>query len=523
MLENTDENKIPSRYKKYVKKEVQYLGCRIKTDYKETTKINIDNAVRKIMNLTEKWMNRRTTLSGKIAIIKSLLIPQLTYILTTMTSPEEKVVKEINKKLFTFLNSGGSEKIKRNTLIGEYEEGGFKMTDLESYIRSIKINWITRLINIEGIWKEYIKNKIGMDLDYFARCNLKYIDLHFKFPKNSMWDEVMREWCDENFTNPETYQEILNQNLWRNSHIKIGNKTNLWKKWYEMDIKWIADLIMIEDNNQSRFLTFNEINDMAEGQLKQMEYNSLISAIPKTWKRKIIREEINQKELEEDANSLLDKLLDSKKPMKKVYMRLKKRKVEKPTNAMNKWRNYLGCDVSEEEILKGHTENHYSTINARMRSHNCNFLNRNIPYNSRLEKMKKIPDSRCSVCKVEETLEHLYWECPTRKRIWDKVKEIYEYYNGSPLIIDKKNCLLGIIASDNTSKRLIAQQRLLFLIVKHYLHINKCREDSIPSTQGIVGYIKKYLKIELLSSERKGTQNIFRERWEGWVEWLEEE
>jgi effector-binding domain-containing protein len=160
LLKHTSQEGLPKRYRKNIKEETHYLGCDISIDYTKTTKKNISNAVSKILNLTQKWINRKTTLSGKIAIIKSLLIPQLTYTLTTMASPDEKLIKEINKELFTFLNSGGSEKIKRTTLIGEYEEGGYKMTDLESYIKAIKLNWITRLTEIGGVWKEYIIDKI---------------------------------------------------------------------------------------------------------------------------------------------------------------------------------------------------------------------------------------------------------------------------------------------------------------------------------------------------------------------------
>jgi hypothetical protein len=171
-------------------------------------------------------------------------------------------------------------------LNGEYEEEGFKMTDLESYIDAIKINWMTRLVEIEGIWKEFIRNKIDMDLHYFAMCNIKYADLHFKIPKDSMWDEVLKKWCKENSKDPETIQGILNQNIWRNSHIKIGKKTQFWKHWYEEDIKWVADMVYIDEKNERRFLTFAELNELASGKITIMEYNSIMSALPKSWKKK---------------------------------------------------------------------------------------------------------------------------------------------------------------------------------------------------------------------------------------------
>jgi hypothetical protein len=522
LLNNTESEGLPNRYKKFVKDEIHYLGCDISTNLRSTTKINIEKGVSKILKLTMKWKNRRTTLSGKIAIIKSLLIPQLTYVLTTMASPTEEEIKEINKELFSFLNSGGSEKIKRNTLIGEYEEGGYKMTDLESYIKAIKINWINRLLEIDGIWKKYLKDKISIDLKYFAKCNVKYEDLHFKLHKDNMWNEVLKEWCRENHSQPTTLQEILNQNLWLNSFIKIGKKCPIWKKWYNNDIKWIADLIIIDNENHRRFLTHEEINEMTENNINIMEYNSLISAIPIEWKRQIRDNDIMLNE-DEEATYLINKLCETKKPMRKIYKKLKDRKMELPMKALNKWKLYIDGMIEDKEILKSHAKNHYSSINAVLRSFNCNFLNRNIPYNRRLTKMKKHDDSRCKECEKEETLEHLYWECPKRKKMWTKIKELYEYYNGSHLEIDKEKCLLGIFREETIKNNNVEKQRLLFLLVKHYIHINKCNEDKTPSELGLRRYIKKYLKIELTASERRGTQNIFREKWDGWIEWIEEE
>jgi hypothetical protein len=196
-------------------------------------------------------------------------------------------------------------------------------------------------------------------------------------------------------------------------------------------------------------------------------------------------------------------------------MRLKKRKVIKPEKAMEKWKEKLDLDIDTKEILLAHTNNHYCTINAKIRSFNCNFLNRNIPYNRRLLKMRKKDSSMCINCGVEETLEHLYWECPKRRIIWEKIKEIYEFYNGSPLMIDKKKCLLGISDNDLETKNQATQQRILFLLGKHFIHINKCDNDNMPSELGWTRYLKRYLKMELKSSEARGTQNYFRRVWEG--------
>ena len=62
---------------------------------------------------------RNLTKVGKILITKSLLSSQLTYISNVLTLPEH-VIKDINKTLFQFV-WGGSEKVKRKTIINSYK------------------------------------------------------------------------------------------------------------------------------------------------------------------------------------------------------------------------------------------------------------------------------------------------------------------------------------------------------------------------------------------------------------------
>jgi hypothetical protein len=188
LLGGMKKEMVPKRYRKYIKESVSYLGLEISTDTKQTTEVNLNNAVVKIQNLIRTWNKRKIPLSGKVAIIKSLMVPQLTYVLSTLATPSEKKIKEINKMLYKFLNSGGNEKIKRNILISDYGKGGFKMCDLESHLASTKIRWMERLLNTEGLWKQPVINKIRAPVALLSRCNIKYEDLPFRFNKTHIWN-----------------------------------------------------------------------------------------------------------------------------------------------------------------------------------------------------------------------------------------------------------------------------------------------------------------------------------------------
>ena len=69
-----------------------------------------------------------------MTVIKSVIIPNFVYILSLLTAPKE-IVQELNGILFNFLWKG-TDKVTRLSTINEYENGGLKMIDLESMIKS---------------------------------------------------------------------------------------------------------------------------------------------------------------------------------------------------------------------------------------------------------------------------------------------------------------------------------------------------------------------------------------------------
>jgi exonuclease III len=512
----TQESDIPKRYRRYIKQEIKYLGSTLSTDNKTTTERNIEDAMKKINNLITTWNRRRMPISGKIAIVKSLLIPQITYHLSVLTSPEKKTVKEINQLLYKFINNGGKEKIKRTIMIAPYEEGGFKMTDLESFIKAIKIRWIERLIKIEGVWKKYITDKIGPDIAYVTRCNIKYNDLPFNLATNNMWNEVWKTWCGENSREPEIMDEIMNQSIWWNSYIRINKKPLYKKKWADNGILWIQDLV-IEEHNQRRWKTIKEIRDEYKITIDTMDYNSIKSAIPKEWRR-ALKQEIEESDEEEDYK-LIDQLMDKKRPTKYMYEELIRTKKEKPIKAMNKWRRDLQQEIEYNTILKAHKNNHWCTLNNRIRSYNFNYLNRNVPYNKRLKDMTLREDDTCKWCKGQETLIHMYWYCPKKFRLWLHLNDLQATLNKEKLDLTKKRCLLGIPDENKTHSNRRTEQ-LLCLLVKNYIHVCKCSEDIETTIIGLELFIKSHLRIEKESAKGKGTIEQFKAEWKGWIEWM---
>ena len=87
------------------------------------------------------------------------------------------------------------------------------------------------------------------------------------------------------YHSPETSDEVCKEIIWRNSHMKIDKNTILYKNWKVQNINFIHDIL----NEQGTLANKEEIERKHNIRIPQMEYNSLISAIPTKWK-KILKE-----------------------------------------------------------------------------------------------------------------------------------------------------------------------------------------------------------------------------------------
>ncbi len=74
--------------------------------------------------------------------------------------------------------------------------------------------------------------------------------------------------------------EVNNQVLWMNSFLKIGGELFLMNSAKRAGITYMKDIV----HDDGRFLSLDEIHNRNGDCFTQMQYNSLISGIPKTWK-----------------------------------------------------------------------------------------------------------------------------------------------------------------------------------------------------------------------------------------------
>ena len=268
-----------------------------------------------------------------------------------VVSDEEDFWKEINTILYSFINNGSTDKMKRDTLIGDYEDGGYRMIDITSQNTASKLSWMKRLINTEGIWKEHILGKLNIDIQYLLRCNLQYKDIQAKLPKGSIWEEIFQKWCKINYIDQVNgIEQVLNQNIWLNSHIRINKKVVCFKDWMEQGIQWIGDLIQENNVGERKFMSEADLTTKLGFKPMFLKYQGLIKAIPNEWK-KIIMTNTENEDNEADDYKLIDQITDTIKATKMIYTKIVKAKSKRPEAALNKWRNTLNLEDTNSSIV----------------------------------------------------------------------------------------------------------------------------------------------------------------------------
>ena len=189
-------------------------------------------------------------------------------------------IREINNIFFNFLWDGKGDKIKRDIMISDYENGGLKMIDIKLFNKVLKAAWIKKYLDIEnhGKWKLLF----DLELQNFAseeifRGNLSKEDLS-KYIKisDTFTSEILHIWTDIKCeANISSVEQLKAQNLWQNSLIRVGSRPIHYRSWSFQGVRTVNHLIKDENN----FLSFSDFTDRYNIKTNFLTLQGVISAV----------------------------------------------------------------------------------------------------------------------------------------------------------------------------------------------------------------------------------------------------
>ena len=100
-------------------------------------KIKYADKIAQINNSIKIWRSRFLPPLGKITVIRSLLLPKITHLLTALPNPDTETFNGISGIFFDFLWTERA-KIKHSVVVKQYFEGGLNMINLVAFNQALK-------------------------------------------------------------------------------------------------------------------------------------------------------------------------------------------------------------------------------------------------------------------------------------------------------------------------------------------------------------------------------------------------
>ena len=116
------------------KEPIKSLGVYFGYNKTQCDQLNYEKQINKCKAIIKNWNQRNISLIGRIAVFKSLILPNITFIGSCTIIPKEYIQTFKN---IVYMNSYGKERkiqLSDRFLSNDYLEGGLKMTNIDTYI-----------------------------------------------------------------------------------------------------------------------------------------------------------------------------------------------------------------------------------------------------------------------------------------------------------------------------------------------------------------------------------------------------
>ena len=263
-----------TRAVKWTNNPVNTLGMDLR-NFNDLDK-NFDSVMNKLEVVSKMWYYRSLTLIGKIIIVNTLMSSLFVYRLQNIANVTADLYDRYERVINSFIWSNNKAKIPLSTLYLSHENGGLKLSNLKIKHDSLLCKWVYVCctdVSIANLANDNIKtfeNKI-----WEHNLNAKDFEKITSKGSTNFWSLVGHAWTRLHYHRPDTVDDILNQHIAWNSHIRVGNLPLTPRKHWPERIKDISlnNVILSPTELQNRY-----------PQLTWLDCLTITTAIPQTWK-----------------------------------------------------------------------------------------------------------------------------------------------------------------------------------------------------------------------------------------------
>ena len=454
---------------------------------------NFDQIIIKLETISEMWYYRSLTLMGKVLVVNTLMSSLFVYRMQVLPPIPSEYLKIIYSTIERFIWNNKRPKLPLAILQKERAQGGLGLVDFSIKHKALISKWIQHY-NLNPDIKNLACYFFKTDQNIWEyNLNVKDAKTMLKGNENSnFWKEAYYAWCETSFHTPKDRVGILNESIWYNSNIKIGNSVIV--KPTNVPLIKLKDLYI--DTN---WKTLNELKvEFPEWNCDWLFYRSLKEAIPKKWVhiiKQLTPQEIPIPRIRWECANF----------SKSIYKKLNWDDQALHASAKN-WVNVEGFSMETHELS---FKNLYKVTNiVKLRNFQYRLLHNKVFCNNVLYHWKKVDSQQCDFCThPKQNVSHLLFSCPSVRTIWEELSHYFETLKIDNCEISWHNVLYNLVYPK--TQHLV---NFIVLLAKFVIFRCKCN-GTRPHINLIYNEIELFHKIEHYIAVKNNTTAKHFRKW----------
>jgi hypothetical protein len=277
------------------------------------------------------------------------------------------------------------------------------------------------------------------------------------------------------------------------------------KEWKEAGLKYVQDLL----TEEGAIATQDYLENKYNLRFKPLQYQSLISSLPNTWKSLITND--NQSKhfiIHQKGDILINKEWKTFHDIttKDLYWTLIE--TTRPVSE-KKWTEKCNIKFSEDDWAIIYTLPYKLTTDTRLIALQLKITHRILACNTKLKTWKVNTSDICDYCDQTDTIAHYLFECKQVKQMWNS---IYKWWFTNTEIGISFTCNEILFGFPNPNEdEVITHYNYLIIHAKYFIYRNKKQGKELTLYRFLIELKKSIiLKIEACDiTKRQKTEKIW--------------
>ena len=478
---------------------------------------NFRDKITVIEKLYKSWLYRKLTPLGKITVIKSMALSQLSHVVLVCPHLGEDKIKLVNQLSYQFLWNDKPDRMRRAEAVLPIKHGGLNMPDVKIFWESLKCSWARRIMNFGTAWHKILQANLlarGMEIQELLYNGPNEIKKAANNLTNKFWKETLDIFAklSESITNLKPHY-FFNLNIFDNEQLKYGENTI---RKFEFPMLWSKNVVQIGDLFDCsvappRLLDRQELNSKYSLRLDFLSFLKLKTSVQTAAQKlgtSIFSPSISDTAL--PRLPLLFKIsLEQAKGCRTYYQVLKSEsnQLRGTLRGEEKWHEKLGTVFSNTFWDKIYKISQNLLIPNKQIWTQIQINKYLLPTNYSVNIYDKKVSPQCSFCAQHlENLHLLMWRCEVVQQFWQMISNCISNFFPT-FVLNRKEAIFGHVGSNGDSPI-----NTILALARYYIYQQKFTTKELDEVRFIL-FVKDHLEIIYEIKKSKNRQKKFLDEW----------